>query len=141
VLSLSRMVAVPRGQRELRHISKPLKEQMKHLIDRTRWPVLVTYADAGQGHDGYVYKCAGWQPAGSTITDVTVDDAGACKSRYSNQATVAVHTIGESEKLQFEHWQCPRWVAPEWHHAHDWAPEPMFSSETEAHDAASPGGP
>jgi hypothetical protein len=118
------MVAVPRGQRELKHISKPLKEQMKHLIDRTRWPVLVTYADAGQGHDGYVYKCAGWQPAGSTITPVTVDDTGARKSRYSNQATVAVHTIGTSKKLRFEKWACPEWLSSEWHYAHDWAAVP-----------------
>lgn len=41
VLALSRMVAVPRAQRRLRHVSKPLREQMLRRIDRTRWPVLV----------------------------------------------------------------------------------------------------
>lgn len=54
VLALSRMVAVPRAERELRHISKPLRRQMKDLIDRTRWPVLVTYSDEGLGHTGHV---------------------------------------------------------------------------------------
>ena len=63
VLSLSRMVAVPRDQRRLNHVSKPLRYQMRALIDRTRWPVLVTYADEGAGHTGYVYKCSGWKRA------------------------------------------------------------------------------
>lgn len=49
VLSLSRMVAVPRDQRRLNHVSKPLRYQMRGLIDRTRWPVLVTYSDEGEG--------------------------------------------------------------------------------------------
>jgi hypothetical protein len=30
------------------------------LIDRTRWPVLLTYADSGQGHTGAIYLAAGW---------------------------------------------------------------------------------
>lgn len=54
VLALSRMVALPRDERRLRHISKPLRAQMRRLIDRGRWPVLVTYSDEGQGHTGYV---------------------------------------------------------------------------------------
>ena len=60
VLALSRMVAVPKDQRKLKHISKPLMLQMKKLIDRTRWPSLVTYSDEGLGHSGHVYKCSGW---------------------------------------------------------------------------------
>ena len=32
VLALSRMVAVPRAERALRHISKPLRRQMKAMI-------------------------------------------------------------------------------------------------------------
>lgn len=47
VLALSRMVAVPKSDRALKHVSKPLREQMKRMIDRTRWPVLVTYSDEG----------------------------------------------------------------------------------------------
>lgn len=30
------------------------------LIDRDRWPVLVTYADTGQGHTGTIYKATNW---------------------------------------------------------------------------------
>jgi hypothetical protein len=61
VLALSRMVAVPAEQRRLKHISKALKRQMR-LIDRSRWPVLVTYSDESVGHTGHVYKCSGWTP-------------------------------------------------------------------------------
>lgn len=60
VLSLSRMVAVPRENRVLNHVSKPLRRQMKKEIDRTRWPVLITFSDEGQGHTGYTYQCSGW---------------------------------------------------------------------------------
>lgn len=30
------------------------------LIDRDRWPILVTYADEGQGHTGAIYEASGW---------------------------------------------------------------------------------
>ncbi len=30
------------------------------LIDRTRWPVLVTYADTARGHTGAIYKATNW---------------------------------------------------------------------------------
>lgn len=34
------------------------------LIDRKRWPVLLTYADSGQGHTGAIYKATGWEADG-----------------------------------------------------------------------------
>jgi hypothetical protein len=76
VLTLSRMVAVPKTERRLRHLSKPLRHQMLHLIDRTRWPVLVTYSDEGQGHTGHVYKCSGWMPTARTVNPVHVNSEG-----------------------------------------------------------------
>lgn len=30
------------------------------MIDRQTWPVLVTYADTGQGHTGAIYKATNW---------------------------------------------------------------------------------
>ena len=82
VLSLARMVAVPKNQRQLKHISKPLRRQMKHLIDRTRWPVLVTYSDEGQGHTGYVYKCSGFTKTTRSRRPVFVTPDGSRKSHY-----------------------------------------------------------
>lgn len=84
VLSLSRMVAVPKESRQLKHISKPLRRQMNHLIDRTRWPVLVTYSDEGQGHNGFVYECSGWTKTIKRKAPVNENADGARCSSYSN---------------------------------------------------------
>lgn len=84
VLALSRMVAVPKSDRVLKHISKPLRQQIKHLIDRTRWPVLITYSDASCGHNGYVYKCSGWTPTVENEVDTLTTPDGKRMSRYSN---------------------------------------------------------
>ena len=83
VLALTRMVAVPREQRRMQHISKALYRQTSRLIDRGRWPVLVTYSDASLGHTGHVYKCAGWQPDGARCA-VHRMVGGTRMSRYSN---------------------------------------------------------
>ncbi len=109
VLSLSRMVAVPKNERKLKHISKPLRTQMKKLIDRTRWPVLVTYSDEGQGHTGYVYKCSGWTPTRRRKTTTFVDALGARKSRYSDGSSVQSNlTRGPDTWIQrWEEWATP----------------------------------
>jgi hypothetical protein len=31
------------------------------LLDRDRWPVLLTYADMHHGHTGAIYKATGWR--------------------------------------------------------------------------------
>jgi hypothetical protein len=82
VLSLSRMVAVNRSDRALRHISKPLRQQMRHLIDRGRWPVLATWSDASLGHTGHVYKCSGWQIDGARSSQVFTNESGERRSKY-----------------------------------------------------------
>lgn len=87
VLSLSRMVAVPRRERSLNHISKPLRQQMRRLIDRGRWPALVTFSDEGQGHNGHVYKCSGWKAATRTEREVFETEDGRRASAYSNGMT------------------------------------------------------
>ena len=111
VLALSRMVAVPRTQRRLQHISKPLRRQMRTLIDRTRWPVLLTYSDEGQGHTGHVYKCSGWEKTVRSERPVWVDGEGRRVSAYSNGGygkrqglTKAAPTFIQ----RWEHWVCPR---------------------------------
>jgi hypothetical protein len=83
VLSLSRMVARPKAQRQLKHISKPLRRQMHHMIDRGRWPVLVTYHDEGQGHNGFVYECSGWTKTVRSRRPVFTTSDGRRASSYS----------------------------------------------------------
>lgn len=127
VLALSRMVAVPRAERRLKHVSKPLRVQMKCLIDRTRWPVLVTYSDEGQGHTGYVYACSGWTPTIKRAVPTRVDAAGARVSRYANGTTQPRdgHTVGAPTTIQrWEHRACPAGTTDAFMAQHGWRREP-----------------
>lgn len=140
VLALSRMVAVERGDRKLAHVSKPLRRQMKVLIDRTRWPVLVTYHDEGQGHTGHVYKCSGW-----TLTRqgesraFYVDKHGNRASRYSNgkTGTEGLTKGGSTRVHRWEHWTCEKGKADAWLEAHGWRrvliPGKVWRSGNQAH--------
>lgn len=127
VLALSRMVAVPHADRRLKHVSKPLRMQMKRLIDRTRWPVLITYSDEGQGHTGYVYQCSGWTPTHRARVPTYVDATGCRRSRYR---AGRINTDGLTRSTdtfvqRWEHWACPRDCAALWLTTHGWVREPV----------------
>lgn len=126
VLALSRMVAVPREQRHLRHISRPLRRQMRHEIDRGRWPVLITYSDEGQGHTGHVYKCSGWTPTTRSEVPFYVDATGARVSTYSNGKTITKGKIrgGTTTVQRWEQWACQRGLADMWLSVRGWRREP-----------------
>lgn len=100
------MVAVPKEDRVLKHVSKPLKYQMYFEIDRTRWPVLITYSDEGQGHTGYVYKCSGWRPTLRSKRPVYENDEGVRTSSYSNGAhgVASIKRAGDTIVQRWEHW-------------------------------------
>lgn len=126
VLSLSRMVAVPRDARLLKHISKPLKLQMSTLIDRGRWPVLVTYSDEGQGHNGYVYQCSGWTPTTRSVRETFEDPATRARaSRYSAGFTGKreLERTGTTTIQRWEHWACARGEAARHMELHGWSRE------------------
>lgn len=116
VLALSRMVAVPRTERILKHVSKPLRRQMKILIDRTRWPVLVTYSDEGLGHTGYVYQCSGWEPTAKAMRPVFLNADAKRASSYSNGKSNDRDLVksGTTTLQRWEHWACARGGAREW---------------------------
>lgn len=122
VLALSRMVAVPRSERRLNHVSKPLRRQMRSLIDRSRWPVLVTYSDEGQGHTGHVYRCSGWHPTMREVRQTYTDEGGRRASSYSGgQNRYSELTRGEPTALQrWEHWACERGCVAETMAAGGW---------------------
>jgi hypothetical protein len=106
VLSLSRMVAVPRADRVLNHVSRPLRQQMKHGINRARWPVLVTYSDEGEGHTGHVYKCSGWKPTHRATYPIYTDASGKRTSSYRNGQSnhTGLTQCGETTIQRWEHW-------------------------------------
>jgi len=123
VLALSRMVALPREDRELNHVSKPLRRQMVRLLDRGRWPALVTYSDEGQGHTGHVYKCSGWRATGRSRRPWYYTLDGTRVSSYSNgRSTRSGRFFGGYTWIQrWEHWVCAENEAADWMRAHGWA--------------------
>lgn len=122
VLALSRMVAVPKEARTLKHVSRPLRQQMKSIIDRTRWPVLVTYSDEGQGHSGYVYKCSGWTPTARARRSV-FELNGKRASMYANGSSIHREGLtrnGSTWVQRWEHWFCAKGLADVWMKAWGW---------------------
>lgn len=107
-LSLSRMVAVPKKERDW-HLSKPLRWLLKKGLDRGRYPVIVTYADEGEGHCGNVYKCAGMQRDGVRYSTRYNDSEGRRRSIYTNggRATGLVRS-GKSKIIRFVHRVCEK---------------------------------
>ena len=125
VLALSRMVAIPKAERLLKHISKPLKAQMRDLIDRTRWPVLVTYSDEGLGHNGFVYQCSGWEKTTRRRVRQFVNGEGQRTSPYNNGKMITGHldAIGAAFIQRWENWACAREEVADWLPAHGWVRE------------------
>ena len=56
-LQLSRLVIAPDGPK---NAATFLMAHSMRLLNRATWPVLLTYADSGQGHTGAIYKATGW---------------------------------------------------------------------------------
>lgn len=107
VLALSRMVAVPKEERKLKHISKPLMQSMKKHIDRERWPVLVTFSDEAL-HTGWTYQCSGWKRTSRRKSPKFLDANGARTSVYAAGGKKQGLTRGVDSFIQRgEHWACP----------------------------------
>lgn len=122
VLSLSRMVAVPKESRVLQRISVPLKAQMRDLIDRGRWPVLVTYSDEGEGHNGWVYQCSRWHRTIRSVVPFHVNAAGVRVSRYNagKKRSRDIQRGGTTTIQRWEHRACPAGKTAEWIATHGW---------------------
>jgi len=127
VLALSRMVAVPKDQRQLKHVSKPLKHQMNKnnvdgegRIDRGRWPVLVTYSDESMGHNGYTYQCSGWTATQRKQSPYSTNDEGQRVSVYNNGSAANVTITGYRWIQRWEHRMCPLGEEAEWMQSNGW---------------------
>ena len=109
VLSLSRLAIEP--DMPTNAASFLLGRSMR-LIDRDRWPVLVTYADTAQGHTGAIYRATNWMcdgevPAGDTW--VMPDGSQCGRKRGGRTLTAAeMRAIGAERsaslpKIRFRH--------------------------------------
>ncbi len=139
VLSLSRMVAVPADERRVR-LRNPLRKQMRLLIDRGRWPVLVTYSDEGLGHDGYIYKITGWTKTARNTRPFTEDENGARLSAYSNgrRGSRPLQNAGETTIQRWEHRVVAEGAEASWIMGHGWErvaiPGKVWASGNQAHE-------
>lgn len=68
VLALSRLACAPECPK---NAATFLIGRSIRLIDRIRWPVLVTYADEWRGHTGHIYRASGWTYGGKTRPERT----------------------------------------------------------------------
>ena len=126
VLALSRMVAVPRDERELNHVSKPLRRQMRVMIDRDRWPVLITYSDESLGHTGHVYKCSGWKKTVRSPMKYYLNEEGVRVSKYTNGKSRDTSDLerGHGFIQRWEHWSVEPGQAQARMEAAGWKREP-----------------
>lgn len=88
VLALSRLVIAPTVPTN--GASFLLGRSMR-MIDRTVWPVLVTYADTAQGHTGAIYRATNWQevgpvPAGDTWVGPNGEQRGRKRGAFNYSA-------------------------------------------------------
>lgn len=63
VLCLTRLVILPDVPK---NAATFLLARSVKLIDRSRWPCLVTYADTWRGHSGGIYRASNWEYKGMT---------------------------------------------------------------------------
>ena len=68
VLCLSRLVIMPEVPA---NACSFLLARSRRLIDRNRWPCLVTYADDWRGHTGAIYRADNWTYCGKTRPERT----------------------------------------------------------------------
>ncbi len=109
VLSLSRLVCDPTLPP---NAASFLLGRSMRLIDRGRWPVLLTYADTALGHTGAIYKATNWVEIGSVAAgDTWVGRSGEQRGRKRggrNYSVAEMKALGFSKrpglpKIKFVH--------------------------------------
>lgn len=84
VLALSRLVILPGTPS---NACSFLIAKSRKLIDRSKWPCLLTYADTWRGHTGAIYKADNWQYTGMTKPERTYVLDGRMISRKAGPKT------------------------------------------------------
>jgi hypothetical protein len=108
VLSLSRLVVDPAAPR---NAASFLLSASMRLLDRDRWPVLLTFADTRHGHTGAIYKATGWEldaetDAGSYWVSADGRQVGRKRGKRNLRAAdlrAAGYVEHRSVKLRFVH--------------------------------------
>lgn len=117
VLSLSRLVIEPGVPK---NAATFLMSKSMKMIDRDRWPVLVTYADEWRGHSGAIYKACGWAYDGTTAPQPCYVRNGVMMARKRGNMTrthaqmleIGCDFVGRFRKHRFVHRHETRAAAP-----------------------------
>lgn len=111
VLNLSRMACHPACPK---NTASFLLARSRKLVDRGRWPILVTYADKDQGHTGAIYLADNWQFDCETKAGTTwmMPDGTLCTAKRGprNLTVAEMKELGAvkrptSIKLRFSRWR------------------------------------
>lgn len=108
VLALSRLVILPDVPKNA--CSFLIRHSMR-LIDRRRWPCLLTYADDWRGHTGAIYRAAGFEECGKTKPERVYVRNGRMVSRkagpntrtHSEMLAIGCECVGAFSKTRFRH--------------------------------------
>jgi hypothetical protein len=84
VLALSRLVVAPEVPK---NAATFLLASSRKMIDRERWPCLVTYADKWRGHTGTIYRSDNWEYVGLTKAERTYVLGGRMVARKAGPRT------------------------------------------------------
>lgn len=106
VLALSRLVIAPGVPK---NAATFLLSRSVKLIDRAKWPCLVTYADEWRGHTGGIYRAAGWRYIGRTKPErtyvlngrMTARKAGPKTRTHSEMLALGAVCVGAFAKHKF----------------------------------------
>ena len=108
VLALTRLAISPEVPKN--GASFLLGKSMR-LIDRQRWPALVTYADEMMGHTGSIYRATNWEYCGLTTKESTWFKDGRMVARKAGPKTrtrdemleLGCEMVGRFAKHKFRH--------------------------------------
>lgn len=108
VLALSRLVIHPSVPK---NACSFLMAHSMRMIDREKWPCLVTYADEWQGHTGAIYLATGWKFVGNTAPEATFQLDGRMVARKAGPKTrtraemeaIGAVMVGRFSKRKFIH--------------------------------------
>jgi hypothetical protein len=106
VLCLSRLVLDPRVPQ---NGASFLLARSRKLIDRERWPALVTYADEWRGHTGQIYRADNWDYIGKTKPERTyvigermvTRKAGPKTRTHAEMLALGAEMVGSHAKHKF----------------------------------------
>lgn len=112
VLTLSRLVIVPDVPK---NAATFLLAASRRLIDRRKWPCLLTYADEMQGHTGTIYRADNWEYCGMTKPEnrytlngrMVSRKAGPTTRTHAQMLALGAICVGASAKHKYRRLQIP----------------------------------